>query len=440
MLILFSILLLLLTALSLLAIHLTRPKSSFTWLFASLAFLFSWPMLLLSQMQLPFTPQLLSFPVNKVTWSFSLGLGTLALAAALTDLAHPENRGAGARLRWSTWPIALLLTAFTLLSFLPASLPSLLLAWAALDLVELCIWLALLPAGQRERAMIAFSIRMLGLFLAVFAAISAQVNQASLELASLQAPTSLLLLLAASLRLGLAPPNAPLPPLSHNRSLNALLHFAPYAASLAVMARALPPGLNIPYHQLILFIVAIAGLYGSFAWLNGLDETQSLPFFTLGMASLAAASALHSQPQASLSWSLAGLLGGGALALYSVRRRWLLPLVLIAWVWISGLPFTPGWVGLNLYQPPLFAAAPLFLLVQFMLLLGFLKHSLRPEPPARSRTRALGLAALSLGAGAAAGHSFPDQLGQRRPCAGLARQPGCPSNSRPGAPAGVSPA
>jgi hypothetical protein len=390
-LILISIFLLILTFLSLLIIRLARPTATFTWLFAIIAFLLAWPMLLLSQVELPLaeSAQIVA-PADLITWSFSLGLGSLALAAALTEIAHPENRASGALFRWSVWPAALLITAFGLLAFLLHHLLGILFAWAALDLIELAIWFKHLPASQRDRAIFAFSARMTGLFLAIFAAIwtvaVSQPDTAALNLANLPPQASLILLIAGGIRLGLAPPNAPLPGVVQHRSLNTLLQLTTAAASLAVMVRLPSPTPGSPILTGMIVLTICAGLYGSLAWLGARNEAQGLPFFILGIAALASGSALNAQPQAGISWSMALLLGGGLSGLFSVRRRWLAPLLLLEFVWISGLPFTPTWVGMNLYEGSFFAA-PFYMAIHAALLFGFLKHGLRPETESQDLER-----------------------------------------------------
>jgi len=105
---------------------------------------------------------------------------------------------------------------------------------------------------------------------------------------------------------------------------------------------------------------------------------EGRPFWMLGMASLALASALRAQPGASLAWGIALLFSGSVLFLTSARHPNLLFILILGLLGFSGLPFTPAWGGLEMYSGD-FSIWLLFLpLAHAFLLAGYIRHSLRP--------------------------------------------------------------
>src|SRR4030042_1286761 len=130
----------------------------------------------------------------------------------------------------------------------------------------------------------------------------------------------------------------------------------------------------------------MAGLFAAIHWLFIKDEFDGRPYWLLGTASLAIASAVLNRPSACLAWSLACLLSGGFIFSMSIRHRNLLTLVILGLVNLSTLPFSPTWQGTTLYQfssnsgvnITLFSAVSwIFLLIQAFLLAGFVRHSMR---------------------------------------------------------------
>jgi hypothetical protein len=92
----------------------------------------------------------------------------------LTDVAR-------ARADWSAWAASLVLAALGLLAVLAANPLTLLLAWAAIDLVEFFILLNHTGLSrENERVVIAFSVRVAGLLLLLWGVVVARASQADL--------------------------------------------------------------------------------------------------------------------------------------------------------------------------------------------------------------------------------------------------------------------
>src|SRR4030043_1050468 len=100
MLILITIFLLLFIPLTMLILHLVRPKFSIQGFLAILAVLAGWAMVLFARQDIPRTITLLQwqpaifFPnspsllIDDISWYFALALITLALSSIVTSIAH----------------------------------------------------------------------------------------------------------------------------------------------------------------------------------------------------------------------------------------------------------------------------------------------------------------------------------------------------------------
>ena len=389
---LLSILTLIILPVAMLVLHLLRPRFSYFWLIATSGALVAWLMILISGARLsPYgillgnwqpgqlfsTSPLLS--VNSISWPFALALGTLLLAVILSDagrLAAQDDPLPS----WTDWGSSLALTATALLAVMSGNLLTLTLAWTALDLLELLIWIEKTRNSQEyEQVVIAFSGRLAGTILVIWTSILTHAGGPSFSLSDLSPTQNIVLLLAAGLRLILFPHNLPLlKDLQLSRGLNTILLLAPAGATLALVPNLAIGGLTQDITPVFYFLAGLFALYGGLSWSTARDEIEGQTGWIWGLAALAMGSAVQMQPAASLIWGLALLLCGGLVLLYSPRHRYLLPLVLLGGLALSGLPLTPTWKGLHLYQPLSWPA--IFLLAGHGLLLaGYVRHSLRPE-------------------------------------------------------------
>jgi len=109
-------------------------------------------------------------------------------------------------------------------------------------------------------------------------------------------------------------------------------------------------------------------------WLRAPDELTGRPFWIIGLASLAMASALHGNPAGATAWGVALILAGGMVFLASAQQIWLNRILLVgAWtiifpaifpdcfrhakqLWIVRLFFAvfyycPGFLDHGIYSP-----------------------------------------------------------------------------------------
>ena len=184
MLSLIAILLLLVIPLLMLSLHLTRWRHASQWFLVVVGILLVWPLVLFTHFSPPQSISYISwvpkslFPlspallVDDISWPFSIALVTLGLTLVLTAVARveqaepspeqrptPSLRDASARIttaNWPTWAGSLLIISMGLVAVQPGNLLTILLSWAAIDVIELLVLLAQVSdSAGRERAVIA---------------------------------------------------------------------------------------------------------------------------------------------------------------------------------------------------------------------------------------------------------------------------------------------
>ncbi len=390
MLALIPILLLMLAPLLMLGIHLVRRIFPYHWLVAVLGAVLAWPFVLLSGLRLPLQVSLLHWDreplfgaspalrVDSLSWPFALALATLVLAVLFTAVARARQGN------WRSWASSCSLAALGLIAVQAGNPLTLLLGWTAIDLAELLILLVQVYESEaREQIVVAFSARVGGSMLLIWAGVSARFTGTTLDFSSIPPSSSLFLLLAAGLRLGVLPLNIPyLHELPLRRGLGVSLRLVPAASSLVLLARTATVGIPPAFSTILLGLSGLAALYTAISWVIEKDELAARPFWILGMASFAVAATVRAQPAAALSWGLACLLPGGLLFLANARHRYLLPLAVLGVLGFSGLPMTPGWSGTEIYlaSPVQWQSfiLPLFLFAQVLFLAGYARYALRP--------------------------------------------------------------
>ncbi len=316
------------------------------------------------------------FGLDGISWPYMFSLTALMLAVVLTA---PVRLQQGANP--TAWAGGMAITAIGYLAVMSGNLLTLVLSWTIIDLVELGV----LQANASDRRLgtqvvVAFAVRVTGTLLAQVAAIISRSQGLAPTFADLPFANWLLLFLAAGLRLGVLPLNVPyLRVVLGRRGLGTMLRMTAAASSLAVLARLQAQPLSPGLETVLLGGCLIGGLYSAAMWLAAPDEITGRPFWLIAMAALAVACVIQGQPQASLAWGIALVLGGGVFLLYGVRRRSLLFLPVLMMISLSGLPFTPtasGWLGLM--GLPVNLVDVSFLVVLVLLLAGALRHALRP--------------------------------------------------------------
>ncbi|MGA2490904.1 MAG: hypothetical protein ABSF99_12115 [Anaerolineales bacterium] len=385
MLIFLPVILMLLTALALLAVRMIRPNYKYPWMIAAggamLAFvsMFLWQIHLPQSVTLPSWQMVTAFLyvpawlADGISWPYALALASLAVAVIWTSVVRVENKPV-------SWAGTLTLTAFGILAVTAENPLTLLLAWSAIDLFELFTMLRSAEGkSQTEEIIIAFSVRIVGTGFLLWANLVSIAAGTPLDFRSTPQSTGIYLLIAAGLRLGVFPLH--LPYRQENivrRGFGTALRLVSAASGLALLARIPATTLKSTLTPYLLILVAIAALYAGWMWLNASDEILGRPFLILGFACLAVAESLRGNPTGSAGWGIALIFCGGVLFLFSARRRSILWMPFLGlWVF-STLPFSltsSAWKTGNsvswLFVIP-------FLPAQALLMAGFLRYALQP--------------------------------------------------------------
>jgi hypothetical protein len=433
MLILLTIFLFIFVPALMLIIRLVRPRFSIQGFLAVIVSLAGWVIILLARTNLPQTITLLHwqpenlFPtspvlyIDDISWYFVIALASLSITVLLTSIAqlgesdnsektkaknaqqvnssqNPATEDSSSSIRispkdgdvsqnWQVWASILILTSLGLVAVTAGNLLSLLFAWAALDLLELIILLIqVADSSLRERIILAFSAKLSGMGILLIAILIAWSQSVSLTFDTLSSTISPWLILAAGLRLGVLPLHIPLVHrLPINRHLGTILRLVPAAASLILLVRVANVGLTGKISPYLLAFTTLAGLYGGARWLTSQNELEGRPFWMLGTASLAIASAILNQPISCFVWAIACLLSGSFIFSIPFHHRNLMPFVALGLFNFSALPFSPTWEGMTIYRYipnipinslPFYFLAFFMFVSQSLLFGGFIRHAL----------------------------------------------------------------
>jgi len=385
MFILITTLLLMATALMLILLLVIRPEYRFAWLTAVGAVFLAWITVIFWLPQLPLSITLPSwsptdlfstppvFLADGLSWPYALSLVTLAIAILLTASARegfPDYYG---------WAVSLTLCGLGLLAVTAGNPLTLVLVWAALDLAEVVTMLRSVK-GRRpgERIVIGFLIRAAGIVLVLLAQVIGSTDGKPVDFASMPSQAGLLLLAAAGLRLGVLPVHLSYDSESSlRRGLGTMLRLVSAAASLVLLAHIPTGSLESPLTPILLVLSGITAIFGGWMWLRAPDELTGRPFWIIGLASLAMASALHGNPAVATAWGVALILAGGMVFLASAQQIWLNRILLVgAWT-ISSLPFSLTASGTQNNSGSFDFFLPFFIIAQAFLITGFIRHALR---------------------------------------------------------------
>ena len=386
------VILLLLAPLAMIAIRMARPSFAYTWLTGIFSSLLTLGILIWAGFQLPLSAtlpiwaNLKSVPapsllLDPVSWPFGIALVILNTTIILTSsVRSPTQLLSG---NWKAWAATLILAGLGLFGVMAGEPLGLLMAWTAMDFIELFIWLLNINDNlERQRAVAVFGSRAVSSLLLLWGWISSGQTGVPFSFQALPANTALFFLLAAGLRLGLFPLHLPfISGKDLRRGQGTMLKLAPTASSIVLLIRIstvrFPAGLS-PY---LIVIAAIISLYGAIAWLIAKNELEGAPFWLLSLASMALAATLTGQSAASQAWGLSLLFSGGLLFLFSIRTQKLLVLPALGLLVMSGLPLLPSSPTAELYAHAGIFPAILLLSAQALILSGYIRHSLRPGQP-----------------------------------------------------------
>ncbi|MCJ7703693.1 MAG: hypothetical protein MUO62_19105, partial [Anaerolineales bacterium] len=160
--------------------------------------------------------------------------------------------------------------------------------------------------------------------------------------------------------------------------LGTMTRLIPVAASLVLLTRVSAVGVSQRWALPLTITSVVAVLYGGLTWILSRHELDGRPYWIFGMSSLSIFGVIQTQGFASQVWGLALLFSGGVLFLYSARSPRLLWLPVLGLIGFSSLPFTPSWHGILAYSSRNLIFSIPFILGLAFLILGYIRHMIRP--------------------------------------------------------------
>jgi hypothetical protein len=382
MLILVSCFLLVAAALALVAIRIVQPTARYTWLIAVSGGMLALVSVVTWQAQMPFELVLpawrttasvaspILFSADGTSWVLAIGIAVLTLSTLLTAATLPVFTIS------LSWVGTLALGGIGILAVTADNPLTLLLVWAALDLMELVLQLGSVNGPENsEKVVISFSTRALGIGVLLWASILSAPAGGAFDFELMDASLGVYLIIAAGLRLGVFPLHLPYSAESRlRRGFGTPLRLVSAASSLVLLGRVPAGNLESVFTPLLMALALIPAIYGGWMWFRAPDELNGRPYWIIGIASLSVLSALGGNPMGAVAWGSSMILVGGALFLASARHVWLNRIMLLVAWGLSSLPFslTAGaWVGSwGLFVPFIIAA-------QALVIAGFVRHALR---------------------------------------------------------------
>src|SRR5688572_17362017 len=221
MLILITILILFLTALTLLILRFFAPGFRYSWVIATVGALVGWISVFAWQTQMPISLQFSiwqpstlfsqspSLVADSISWAYAVSLAALCLAIIITSVVRANFPSP------ITWVGSLVLTSFGILAVVSDNPLTLVLIWAAIDLVELVTQMRFVEDPKlSERVVIAFASRTIGILTLLWADMVSTTSGQVLDFglaSTASAQAGLYLVIAAGLRIGVLPLHLPYP-------------------------------------------------------------------------------------------------------------------------------------------------------------------------------------------------------------------------------------
>jgi len=373
---------------ALLILILSRIKANIgrVWLIAAILSLTNWGIILglkwLYPLQIKFTEW---FPIGEisqrdiilqldsVSWPLLLALCAVQTAVIITDSSRLDEIPSS-----DIWSGLFLVYSVGFLAVLPNSIIAILLVWALVDVIEFIILIRNVTSEQKiNEIVVSSAVKVLGLFIFILGLLISYEQGNPLKIGQDANSIGFIILIAVGLRLGVIPFNLPFVSGSPiRRGLGNSIRMVSVATSMIVLLR-LPIGIFDERVQGIFLTLTVVGiLFGAIMWYGSSSELEGRPYWIVTMAGLAIYSSINGNQFATLVWSLALILCGSVLFLYSTRSRKLTVIPLLAIVGLSGLPFTPsaiGWQGI-IISGELFRNLLMIFSVS-IIILGYLRHA-----------------------------------------------------------------
>jgi hypothetical protein len=388
MLVLLPVFLLGLSILIILVLHRFRPGFGYSWITATGASLIVWGIILafywwrVSPFEIRvWNPALggqdsMTFVVDEISWPFTFSIASLLLSVMLTDSVRLQKEASV----WA-WVGSLAIAGTGILTVMAGSMIAVLITWTVMDIIELALVLSSVHNWYwTQRTLLSFSARVGGSMLVLWAMVTSRSTGQALEFGNVIPSVELLLIIGAGLRLGVIPLHLPYIKILHlRRGFGTILRLLTPAISLAFLGRL--PALSIfpEWAPILLMLVSLVVLYAAVMWVSAEGSLEGRPFWLVVLAGMAIACVIRGQPFASISWSSTLILSGGIIFLYSAKNERLFFIPSLGAFGLSALPFSlSAGGGQGLFSTPIRIDSILFLISHILLMVGYLRHALKP--------------------------------------------------------------
>lgn len=367
-----------------------RKNIGWVWLISTLLSLTNWGIIFASRWFYPINfrigewfpmgeiyQQSINFQIDLISWPLLFALCAVQTAVIITDSSRLEEIPSS-----SIWFGVFSVYTVGLLAVMANSIMAILLVWVVIDVIEFIVLIRTTLTNQQVNEIVVSSaVKVTGLFFLILGILISYKQGIPLQINQQAGLVGYFLLIAVGLRLGVIPFNLPLVSGSPiRRSLGNSIRMISVSTSIILLLR-LPIGLLTgPFRSFLLFMTGLGIFFGSIMWLSAKTELEGRPYLIISMAGLAIYSAINENQLAILIWTLALILDGSILFLFSIRSKRLLIFPLLATIGLIGLPYTPsaaGWLGV--IQPGNLFRNMIIVLSMILIVLGFVTHATKDK-------------------------------------------------------------
>ena len=326
-------------------------------------------------------PEGMHLQLDPISWTFGFIAITILFSSLLTGAASIRHDDRSA-IRWDTLLSADLLTCLVFFSASSGNLLTFLFLGGAALVTEWALRLIIAETrnGNVYDKHVAL-VRTISLVCIGFVLLVTEKGNSSSEFESLDETATILLSFAGALPLlTLNMTNASGNRLDLPKTLEPTLIITIFIPSLLLLSRTADSGTSLANPVNWLWLLCMFGFQAGFAWL-GSEDNEFFRRWGVITTVFCAAAALTGQLEACLTWGILLLLVGAFKLQMTSQQVWLQPASWIIFLGLSSLPFTPSWIGAQLYS----SAQPIwipFLIVQGLLLACWMTtvHSAEKKP------------------------------------------------------------
>ncbi len=261
------VIVLIVTALTILVLYFLRPSFKYFWIIALVGSFLAFVGVFLWKVQfpdmvslLPWLPKSLfsytpTWVADSTSWPYALALSSLGIAVILTAVGRKETDPL-------PWVGTLFLTAIGILAVSSGDPLTLIMVWAAMDISELVVMLR--SAGnesQTSKVILAYAVRVIGMGMVIGASVLDAPQMQHWTFDKVSANAGLLFLIGIALRLGVLPLHLPYEDNNlTRRGSGTTLRLVSAASSLSVLARIPSSSLTSSWTPYLLVLTAFPAL------------------------------------------------------------------------------------------------------------------------------------------------------------------------------------